>query len=93
MLADVSTAGIASRVVGVAGTTALNTNPLDVCCNGVAEGFTGLTAGSRYFADPAVAGGVTTTVPSGSGNKIIQIGYAKSTTEMHLQIDYLGRRA
>ena len=64
-----------------------------ICSAGVVSGLSGLTAGARYFADPAVAGGIVTGVPTGSGNKIIQIGYAKSATEMHLQIQYLGRRA
>lgn len=92
-LADVSGLGAASRVIGIASSAATATNPVDVACNGVVDGLSSLTAGSRYFADPATPGGITTTVPSGSGNKIIQIGYAKSTTAMHLQLDYLGRRA
>lgn len=91
--ADVSGSGAASRPIGLALTAATATNPVDVCCNGIVSGLSGLTAGARYFADPAVAGGITTTVPVGAGNKLIQIGFAKSTTELHLQIDYLGRRA
>lgn len=91
--ADVSSSGAASRPIGLALTAATATNPVDVCCNGIVSGLSGLTAGARYFADPAVAGGITSTVPVGAGNKLIQIGYAKSATELHLQIDYLGRRA
>lgn len=92
-LADVSTAGAASRVIGMAGTAAAAAAPINVCSDGVVSGLSGLIAGSRYFADPSTAGAITTTVPTGSGNKIIQIGYAKSATEMQLQVDYLGRRA
>ena len=91
--ADVSGTGAASRVIGMAGTAAADATAGKVCSAGVVSGLSGLTAGARYFADPAVAGGITTTVPVGSGNKILQIGYAKSATEFHLQIMYLGRRA
>ena len=92
-LADVSSSGAASRVIGMAGTVATATNPVKICSAGVVSGLSGLTAGSRYFADPSTAGGITTTVPVGAGNKIFQVGIAKSATEMHLQLDYLGRRA
>jgi len=40
----------------------------------------------------ATAGEITATVPTGTGNLIMQIGYAKSATELHLQLDTLGRR-
>ena len=92
-LADVSGAGAASRVIGMAGETVTSGNPIKICSDGVIPGLSTLTAGARYFSNPAAAGGITTTVPAGSGNKIIQIGFAKSATEMQLQIDYLGRRA
>ncbi len=91
--ADVSSAGAPSRVVGLAKAAALDTAPVDVVSEGVVEGFTGLTAGSRYYADPATPGGITLTTPVGSGNTIVQIGYAKSTTQLHLAIEQLGRRA
>lgn len=91
--ADVSGLGAASRVIGMSSNAAADTGTSTVCDNGVVTGLSGLTAGARYFADPGTAGGYTTTVPAGSGNKIYQIGYGKSTTAMHLQIQYLGRRA
>jgi len=91
--ADVSSGGAASRVVGVAVGGAAAAAPVSVASDGLVKTFAGLTAGSRYYADPATPGGVTTTTPVGSGNTIVQIGYAKSATAMHLQIAQLGRRA
>jgi len=91
--ADVSGAGAASRVMGFAKTAASDTDPVDICSEGVHSNFSGLTAGARYFANPAVAGGITTTTPSGTGNTIVQVGYAKSATQLHIHIEQLGRRA
>ena len=92
-LADVSGGRAASRVVGIVSEPISAAATGKICSDGVVTGLTGLTAGARYYADPAGAGDITTTVPTGSGNSIVQIGYAKSTTEMHLQIAQLGRRS
>lgn len=91
--ADVSAGGAASQVVGFAKAAAADTDPVTVVSEGVLTGFTGLTAGSRYYANPATPGGITTTVPVGTGNTIVQVGYAKSTTALHIHIEQLGRRA
>jgi len=91
--ADVSAGGAASRVIGFAEASAIDTATVNVCSEGVLAGFTGLTAGARYFADPATAGAITTTTPVGTGNTIVQVGYAKSATELHIHIEQLGRRA
>ncbi len=91
-LADAS-AEPTARIIGVAGAAIANGAMGRICSDGVVNAFTGLTPGERYFQDPAVPGGVTTTVPTGSGETIFQIGYAKSATEMTLQLDYLGCRA
>jgi hypothetical protein len=56
-------------------------------------GFSGLTPGSRYYLDEVVAGSYSVTVPSNPGKTIVQIGYAKSATDMQIQILQLGRRA
>lgn len=85
-------AGTNYQVIGMAGAAIADTASGEVCSEGVITGLTGLTAGSRYFLS-STAGAYTTTVPTGSGNRIVQVGYAKSTTEMHLQIQVLGRRA
>lgn len=91
---EVSLADAATNyeAIGVANTTATSTNPVEICSEGVVSGFTGLTAGSRYFLS-ATPGAVTTTAPTGSGNRVLQVGFAKNTTDMHLQIAFVGRRA
>lgn len=89
--ADVSAAGAASQVMGMAGEAITAAAAGRICSDGVVTGLTGLTAGARYFGNPAVAGGITTTRPTGAGNTIVQIGYAKSTTAIHLHIEQLGR--
>lgn len=91
-LADTS-AESTSRIVGMVGQAAAALGTTKVCSDGVVSGLSGLTPGARYFQDPATAGALTTTPPTGSGESIVQIGYAKSATEMHLQIDFLGCRA
>lgn len=90
---DVSGSGIASRVMGMADAIIADTASGGICSEGVVTGLSGLTAGSRYYADPATAGGITTTTPVGAGNTIVQVGYAKNTTDFHLHIEQLGRRA
>ena len=77
--------GMARTAIGAAGS-------VDICSDGVLTGMTGLTAGSRYFLS-ATAGAVTTTAPTGSGSRVVQVGYAKSTTAMHMQFAVVGRRA
>lgn len=90
--ADCSAGGAPSRVVGLAQAAAADTANVVVCSEGLMSGFTGLTAGARYYQDPGIPGGITTTTPVGSGNTIVQVGYAKSTTELHIHIEQLGRR-
>lgn len=90
-LADASVDAEA-RVVGFAENSAAAAASVEICSDGVIGGLTGLTAGSPYYL-AATPGGFSATVPTGSGNNIVLLGYAKSTTEMHLQITRLGRRA
>lgn len=66
---------------------------VDVKSEGIMTGFSGLTAGSRYYMSDSVAGAITTSVPSGSGKTIVQAGYAKSATALHIHIEQMGRRA
>lgn len=91
-LADTSVEAT-SRIIGVAGAAIANGATGSICSDGVVAGYAGLTAGSRYFQDPATPGGLTVTPPTGSGESIVQVGYAKSATELQLQIDFLGCRA
>jgi hypothetical protein len=80
-----------ARVIGCCEAAAADTESVNVICCGVVDGFTGLTAGSRYFLDASTAGSYTSTRPSGSGNIVVQLGYAKSTTAMHLHIEQIGK--
>lgn len=50
----------------------------------------GLTAGSRYFLDAATAGQLTTTCPSSSGQQVVEIGVAESTTVLKLSLRIIG---
>ena len=60
--------------------------------NGALAGFTGLTAAARYYLSDT-AGAIASSAPVGSGNVIVQAGYAKNTTTLDIQIQSLGRRA
>jgi hypothetical protein len=86
-------ADASSRLLGFAIEGVSDTDPVLVRKFGVLGGFSGLTAGSRYFLSAATAGAVTATLPVGSGNVIVQAGYAKSATELDIQIQQLGKRA
>jgi len=92
-LADISNGGNTDYIVGMASTGNTASNPVKICSDGVISGLSGLTAGDRYFVDNATAGAITNTVPTGAGNRLIQVGFAKSTTELHLQIQFIGKRA
>jgi len=84
--------GAESRLVGFAKDAVLATETAEVISDGVLGGFAGLTAGSRYYLS-TTAGEITSTIPSGTGNTIVQAGYAKNATNLHIQILQLGRRA
>ena len=85
-------ADASSQVVGFATAAATATNPVNIRKFGRLSGFSGLTAGSRYFLS-TTAGAITATVPTGAGNNIVQVGYAKSATVLDIMIQSLGRRA
>ena len=89
--ASASAAGTA-QVLGFATAAAIDTASVNIRKFGVLAGFTGLTAGSRYYLS-TTAGTITATTPVGSGNTVIQVGYAKSTTALDIAIQSLGRRA
>jgi len=89
---DASDGTITSRGMGFAQAAASDTSSVPVVSEGVLAGFTGLTAGARYYADPSSAGAITATLPVGTGNTIVAVGYAKSSTAIHIHIEQLGRR-
>lgn len=84
---------VKSQTIGFAIAAASPTDPVTVRKYGRLDGFTALTPGSRYYLSGAVAGAITTTVPTGSGHTIVQTGYAKNATTLDIQIQSLGRRA
>lgn len=86
-------ASATSRLIGFAKSTVADTAVVSVASEGLLSGFSGLTAGSRYYLSAASAGLITATIPTGSGNSIVQAGYAKSATVLHIHIEQMGRRA
>lgn len=81
-----------ARVIGVASASAASGSSVPVVSEGVLPGFTGLTPAARYYLDDT-PGTISTTVPTGTGRTIVQVLYAKSATEAHIQIQELGRRS
>ncbi len=80
-----------SRIVGVATTAAAASNPFTMVRRGIAAGvLVGATAGTPYYL--ASGGGVTTTVPSGVGNRIVRVGYAINATDLEVIIHDFGKR-
>jgi len=51
----------------------------------------GITAGNRIFL--AATNGLTKTAPTGGGNHIMQMGFAENTTDLFVQIQYMGKKA
>lgn len=79
--------------IGFATAAAIAAASVTVRSEGILTGFSGLTAGSTYYLSAATAGLITATVPTGTGNVVLKTGIAKSATALHIQIQYLGRRA
>jgi len=88
--ASASGSGAPSRLMGFAVASAIDTDPVSVQSEGLLAGFAGLTAGARYYLS-ATAGLITATRPVGSGNTIVQAGYAKSSSVLHIHIEQMGR--
>lgn len=57
-----------------------------IVLSGLLGGFTGLTAGSTYYADPATPGSITSTVPNVVGQWVIPVGVAVSATTLAVRI-------
>lgn len=81
-----------SQALGLALASASLGGSLIVRKSGKVSGFTGLTPAARYYLS-TTAGQITPTIPSGAGNTIVQVGYAKNATTLDIQIQSLGRRA
>lgn len=91
--ASAAAGGAPSRAMGLAVAAITAAAQGDIQSEGVLAGFSGLTAGSRYYLDASTPGLITATKPTGAGNTVVQIGYAKSATEFHIHIEQLGRVA
>lgn len=68
-------------------------NPVIVRSGGVLEGFSSLTAGARYYLSAATAGAITATPPTSSGSSVVSVGFAKSTTALAIQLQFIGKKA
>ena len=80
-----------SRPIGFASTGAAAAASVPVVTDGIASGFSGLTAGDRMYLDTTP--GAITSTPPGAGNNVIQVGIAKSATEVQIQIQFMGKKA
>lgn len=84
---------VTAQAIGFASAAALITAPVPVQSGGVLAGFSGLTAGARYYLSGATAGAVTTTPPTSAGHSVMSLGFAKSASAMQIQLQLIGRRA
>ena len=82
-----------SSVIGFAESTVAATNPVNIITQGIVAGaLTGATAGAVYYLD-TTNGAITTTVPTGSADVVLEVGYAKNATDLHVEIKGLDIRA
>ncbi len=81
-----------SRVIGFAVASASAAASVTIRSKGVLTGFTGLTAGARYYLSETT-GGITATPPTTASANIIMVGYAKSTTALDICIVPMSVRA
>ncbi len=89
---DADASDATAAVIGFAKAAALITDPVSIVSDGLLGGFSGLTAGARYYLS-ATAGAITATPPTGSNRHVVQVGYAKSATELQILIQYMGKKA
>lgn len=83
------------KCIGIA-TTAINSAATGyICTEGLLAGAItslGFSAGDTIWLD-TTAGALTNTVPTGAGNIVIKVGYAKNTTDMYVRIGEITVRA
>lgn len=82
-----------SFVFGFAKAAAAAAASVAAITSGQVGGFSGLTAGSRYYLDGTTAGAIASAAPTGAGKSVTQVGYAKNSTTLNIQFLQLGRRA
>ena len=76
----------AATVVGFANATASANTTVKVIVVGL-KTMTGLDAGDLYFLSPSTAGSITLTPPSSSGQAVVRLGEAATTTSLAIQIE------
>lgn len=75
----------ASEVIGFNTSGSVSAgNPAVIRSRGTLGGFSSLTPGALQYL--GTAGGITETKPSGPGESIVKVGYAKSATELFIDI-------
>ncbi len=82
LVKDVSIAAASSGSIQTDGVLVATTTQWDA----VAGTTGGLTAGTGYYLDPSTAGNITDTAPTTSGQYVIRVGKAISTTELEISI-------
>lgn len=81
------------KCIGFALADTLAGNEVRVRQFGDLPGFTGLVANEKQFLSPDNAGEITTSVPVGAGNYIVRLGFARSSTDLFVNVDVISRRA
>lgn len=82
LVADASIANAASGGILVDGVLTATTGEWDAVTGEVG----GLTAGANYFLDAANPGELTQTAPTATGEFVVRVGHALSTTELEIEI-------
>jgi len=79
-----------SKIIGFALTTQASGETVTIRKGGSLDGFFGLTENVRIFLAPA--GGITQVAPTGVSESIVQLGVARSSTRIDIDIQQLVRR-
>lgn len=87
--ADAISPGLAQSFIGICSVGGVGdgggTVTATIRASGLVTGLAGLTPNAPLYLSTAVVGGVTTTVPTGTGNLSLQIGWAVSATTAVIQ--------
>lgn len=76
-----------NKVVGFAISNAAGSATVYVAQHGTLGGFTGLSAGSKYYL--GTAGGITATAPSATGETVYQVGYALTASVLVIDLRHI----
>jgi hypothetical protein len=81
------------RAIGFAMNSALAGGLVTVRIGGVVDSLAGLTVNDFVWLSPASSGDVTPSIPGGSGDFLVKLGVALTTTSLVLAIEPIARRA